>query len=115
MGGLDNDKLFGEDGKNTLGGNQGDDILHGGEGHDVLYGRGGNDQLFGDLGNDTLAGHFGSDELDGGGTWGEDNDSCYDDDITVFYNCEMFIITEHRGIPPPTDPAASFEWESPVQ
>ncbi len=62
----DDDKLTGDDGKNTLYGNQGDDELMGAGGDDMLRGGKGDDELDGGDGDDTLRGDKGDDTLTGG-------------------------------------------------
>ena len=66
IGGLLNDKLFGDDGNDFLAGAAGDDSLYGGNGNDSLDGGSGRDYLEGNAGNDTLAGGAGSDTMWGG-------------------------------------------------
>ena len=65
-GSMNDDKLTGDGGKNTLYGNMGDDMLMGGAGNDMLRGGKGDDELDGGDGNDTLRGDKGDDTLTGG-------------------------------------------------
>ena len=76
-------RIFGDEGDDTLVGGGLDDELDGGEGHDRLTGGGGTDKLFGGGGNDVLLGGLGNDELDGG--LGDDElDGGLGDDVYVF-------------------------------
>ncbi|MEM9272434.1 MAG: carbohydrate-binding protein [Cyanobacteria bacterium P01_F01_bin.143] len=59
------DILLGEAGDDSLLGGNGDDILNGGIGADILFGQGDHDYLVGDDGNDTLNGGAGDDQLFG--------------------------------------------------
>ena len=65
-GGNGNDILNGGDGIDTLYGGNDDDTLSGGAGNDTLYGQNGNDTLNGGDGNDILYGGNGNDILNGG-------------------------------------------------
>jgi Ca2+-binding RTX toxin-like protein len=74
-GGEGDDFLFGENGNDTLGGGAGDDSLWGGAGDDELYGdtlnvflesgEGGGDRIYAGDGNDSLTGSVGNDVLYG--------------------------------------------------
>jgi len=66
FGGLGNDILVGLAGADLLDGGPGNDVLKGGSGNDRLKGREGDDKLFGGVGNDTLCGGSGDDTLCGG-------------------------------------------------
>ena len=65
--GAQRDRLYGQDGNDTLLGEDGFDLLRGGAGDDVLSGGSMADVLFGDTGADTLFGGLGLDRLLGGG------------------------------------------------
>lgn len=58
--------IWGWDGSDSLFGGDGDDVLRGGNGADVFHGGSGQDTLFGDAGDDFLHGAFGSDTMMGG-------------------------------------------------
>lgn len=58
---LNNSRMYGGDGNDTLADYVGDSILIGGEGNDNLQGRGGDDALVGGTGRDTLSGGAGND------------------------------------------------------
>ncbi len=58
------DKIFGQDGNDTIWTGAGDDYLDGGSGNDALYGELGNDVLSGGAGADTLDGGEGNDTAD---------------------------------------------------
>ena len=60
------DRVYGDDGNDTLSGYAGDDVLDGGAGSDTLYGGNGNDLLDGGADNDYLCGDAGNDLLQGG-------------------------------------------------
>lgn len=60
------DRLYGNDGRNTLDGGSGNDRLYGGSGRDRLVGGEGKDRLVGGDGKDKLIGGKGSDVLLGG-------------------------------------------------
>lgn len=60
------DRLFGNNGRNTLRGEAGNDSLAGLNDDDVLVGGAGNDTLSGGEGDDLLDGGIGSDTIDGG-------------------------------------------------
>ena len=66
IGSAHNDKLWGDDGNNTLYGGAGNDILTGADGNDVLIGGEGSNQLFGQWGNDLFIAGPGADEFNGG-------------------------------------------------
>ena len=61
-----NDTMYGQAGNDTLFGGAGNDRLYGGRGDDTLGGGRGNDALFGGAGNDRLSGGRGDDTLVGG-------------------------------------------------
>ncbi len=61
-----NDTIWGGSGKETLDGGIGNDYLYGGNGNDSLNGSYGNDTLYGAGGNDTLRGGYGNDYMSGG-------------------------------------------------
>ena len=61
-----NDTMYGQAGNDTLFGGAGNDRLYGGRGDDTLRGGRGNDALFGGAGNDRLSGGRGDDTLVGG-------------------------------------------------
>jgi Ca2+-binding RTX toxin-like protein len=65
-GGTGNDRIWGNDGDDTLIGGAGSDELHGGIGDDVLDPGSGKDKLFGDSGDDRLKVGAGDQEYDGG-------------------------------------------------
>jgi Ca2+-binding RTX toxin-like protein/outer membrane protein OmpA-like peptidoglycan-associated protein len=54
------DKIFGDDGEDTLYGGKGDDEIHGGGNNDTIFGDSGIDTLHGDADDDTIFGDFGS-------------------------------------------------------
>ena len=73
-------RLYGDDGNDTINGGSGRDILRGGAGDDVINGGVENDTIVGDDGNDTLNGDEGDDSiigLDGNDTLngGDGNDT----------------------------------------
>ena len=70
-GGLNNDRMTGNDGPNVLVGNDGDDSVDGGAGDDTLDGTMGTDTVLGRTGADTVSGGHGEDVVDGGP--GQDN------------------------------------------
>jgi len=61
------DRLYGEDGDDTINGQDGNDKLFGGDGNDTLNGGLGNDTLKGGNSADVLDGGEGDDRLYGGG------------------------------------------------
>ena len=65
-GSMEDDKLTGDAGANTLYGNMGDDMLMGGAGNDMLRGGKGDDELDGGDGDDMIRGDKGDDTLTGG-------------------------------------------------
>lgn len=65
LGGDGNDRLWSQNGNDTLLGGAGDDSLIGGDGYDILNGDDGNDGLFGHFGTNVLIGGKGDDELIG--------------------------------------------------
>lgn len=70
IGGLGNDRLFGNEAPNNLQGRGGNDFINGYGGNDTLYGGSGSDTLYGATGNDYLIGGGDRDQL-----WGlEGND-----------------------------------------
>jgi hypothetical protein len=94
-----NDVLEGEAGNDTLSGGHGDDVLRGGAGNDTIDGGHHVDELFGGAGADVINGGNGDDYLHGGcGTWGDELDGGFDDDVCegnceydTFTNCEVII------------------------
>lgn len=76
---FEENRIFGDDGKDTIIGGFRSDELAGGEGRDRIYGLSGNDTLEGNEGRDWLFGGWGNDILAGGteddrlhGGWGRD-------------------------------------------
>lgn len=76
------DRLFGNEGSDTLNllagddigsGQEGNDTLNGGDGKDFLEGGSGDDQILGEAGSDRLLGEAGTDNLNGG----SENDTLY--------------------------------------
>ncbi len=65
-GGAGDDTIIGSDRGDLLFGSGGDDVIHGGLGEDELQGGEGNDELFGEEGTDALFGGDGNDSLYGG-------------------------------------------------
>ena len=67
---LDNEVLYGEDGRDWINGQQGTDEIYGGDGGDYLYGGGGSfaapDAIYGGNGSDIIIGGSGGDHLYGG-------------------------------------------------
>ncbi len=59
-------KVFGNNGNDTLRGLSGNDTLYGGSGDDVMDGGTENDMLYGGTGRDNMSGSDGNDTLDGG-------------------------------------------------
>jgi Ca2+-binding RTX toxin-like protein len=104
--GGDIDRIFGEDGFDTLEGGDGDDIMHGGADDDYLFGGTGVDFLAGDAGVDRLFGFTEDDELSGGegddelfgegghdtlrGGAGADNLTGDDDQLTIYLDTFVF-------------------------
>lgn len=70
-GGIGDDKIYGENHNDTLYGNDGDDEIHGGLGIDKIYGDAGTDNIYGDAGDDILNGGAENDFIYGGA--GQDN------------------------------------------
>ena len=68
-----NDTIWGGSGNETLDGGIGNDYLYGGYGNDSLNGSDGNDTLYGARGNDILRGGYGNDYMSGG-----DGNDCLD-------------------------------------
>lgn len=70
-GGTGNDRMYGDGGRDYLAGGDGDDSLHGGTGYDVLAGGSGDDTLIGGAEGDTFFGQSGADhfEYNGGTSW----------------------------------------------
>ena len=66
QGSMHDDRLSGDNRKNTLTGFEGNDMLSGDNGDDFLDGGDGDDELDGDDGDDDLIGGSGADELTGG-------------------------------------------------
>lgn len=64
-GGNDNDYICGFKGNDFLYGNKGNDTIYGGKGNDFINGNSGDDFLFGNKGNDTIYGSKGNDYLYG--------------------------------------------------
>ena len=75
-GGSGIDYIYGDEGNDKLYGYAGNDIIYGGNGNDVIDGGLGNDKLYGQDGNDTIKGGAGNDVIDGGA----DNDKLYGND-----------------------------------
>lgn len=89
VGGISNDKIYGNNannniianaGNDTIYGNDGDDVIRGNSGNDKIYGGDGNDILKGDKNNDYIKGNQGDDNIYGGsghdtliGDKGDDN------------------------------------------
>jgi Ca2+-binding RTX toxin-like protein len=65
-GGAGNDLLVGTSLNDRLFGEDGDDTVNGGAGDDVADGGAGNDSVFGEAGEDTVGGGLGDDLIDGG-------------------------------------------------
>lgn len=61
IGTVGNDMIYAYAGNDTVDGGAGDDVLYGGAGNDTLIGGAGDDQLSGDEGADTMAGGTGDD------------------------------------------------------
>jgi Ca2+-binding RTX toxin-like protein len=78
------DRIFGNNGRNTLRGEGGDDTLSGFNDDDVLVGGHGSDTLSGGEGNDTMDGGTGSDTIDGGTPSGTDKVTYVDLGTAVF-------------------------------
>lgn len=78
------DRLFGNNGRNTLRGEGGNDTLSGFNDDDVLIGGQGNDVLSGGSGNDIMNGGIGSDTIDGGTPSGTDTVTYADLDTAIF-------------------------------
>ena len=66
VGGLNQDRIWGDDGEDVLQGGGGPDVIEGGADDDVISGNDGQDQLFGNGGDDAIAGHENYDVLYGG-------------------------------------------------
>ena len=75
VGGLNNDLIYGKDGKDEIDANDGkdtvyggikDDTIRGGNGLDFLFGENGNDEIHGDAGDDRINGGTGADIMYGG-------------------------------------------------
>lgn len=66
LGGLGNDTLNGEGGEDELHGGDGNDTLHGGNDSDALYGDDGNDWIYGDADVDVSRGGNGDDTIEAG-------------------------------------------------
>ena len=65
-GGSGGDKIYGDDGDDTLFGNSGADILVGGRGNDTISGGDGADKIYGNKGNNDLNGGNGWDYISTG-------------------------------------------------
>jgi Ca2+-binding RTX toxin-like protein len=65
-GGTQNDRIFGGNNDDDLAGEDGNDTISGGAGVDAISGGNGNDRLFGDAGNDSILGGKGDDLVNGG-------------------------------------------------
>ncbi len=82
---LTGDKLYGNDGNDTLNGTTGADELYGNAGNDTILGSDGNDLLFGGAGDDAIWGNKGDDFVRGSTGndtlyGGQDNDTIMGDD-----------------------------------
>lgn len=84
-GGDGNDTISGGNGKDVLLGGNGNDIIYGGNGGDTILGGDGNDTLYGNNAGDNVGGQSGSDTVDGG----NGVDSCQNDVLDTFANCEV--------------------------
>ena len=109
-GGVDDDRLIGNDANNDLlAGNTGNDVIAGAGGADGLNGEEGNDVLDGGTGPDTVSGQDGNDQItarDGERDTircGVGTDSVladYNDSVSV--DCE--VVDRSPGPPPPPEP-----------
>ena len=81
-------KVFGEEGNDTISGGAGDDWLAGGEGNDILTGGAGRDVLDGGEGDDSITGGNGNDAITGGAG---------NDTLTGGYGDDTFIYASGDG------------------
>ena len=81
-------KVFGEEGNDTISGGAGDDWLAGGEGNDILTGGAGRDVLDGGEGDDSITGGKGNDAITGGAG---------NDTLTGGYGDDTFIYASGDG------------------
>lgn len=89
-GGVGNDELNGEEGRDHIYGGPGNDILYGGLSNDILNGDAGNDRFYGGPGNDTLVGGEGADYFGCG--FGHDTVKDYNaSEGDSFRNCEVLF------------------------
>lgn len=93
-----NDTLLGRIGEDRLEGGAGNDKLYGGHHEDILIGGGGRDKLFGGLGDDTLKGGGSGDVLKGG--WGSDRleDGKGNDRLFGGAEADLFIMVKDGRI-----------------
>lgn len=84
MGGVGDDGLIGGPGRDTVNGGEGNDRVSGDHGSDLLHGGDGDDRVLGASGDDTLIGGSGINTLVGGS--GADTFILLDDDGTQYVN-----------------------------
>jgi hypothetical protein len=104
QGTIDEDRLIGTSGADTLRGLGGEDYIVGRASADELSGNDGRDRAYGEDGNDTIGGGAGADRLFGGpdedvllGASGNDTIHTGEDDVTDEVRCGSGIETVFAG------------------